>query len=195
VIRQIEELLNNSVPVVRLLGPHGLNGEIKGKILANYVDIFVEGKEYFLYHPRKKSNLRVTLEGFRITGTRMNVKFKNYDRIEWAKKLEGYEIYLSLKDLPPLRDGEYYFFQLFGSKVLDNEGIELGTVEDVIETGNADVLSIRKPSFTVGDPAKDSELLVPMIKEYIISMDLTKKVIIINVPKYTGTTDENEENV
>lgn len=190
-IRQIEKILEHSVPIARLLGPHGLNGEIKAKLLANYPGIFESGKEFFLFHPKKQSNLRCTLDTFRITGERMILKFRNYDHIDWARKLEGFEMYLDLSDLPPLKEGEYYFFQLLGASVFNEQGDRLGVVEDVIETGNADVLSIRKPFSGLGDPPKDTELLVPMVKDYLVSMDLEQKRIAIRTPVYMASK-ENE---
>ena len=192
-IRQIEKILEHSVPIARLLGPHGLNGEIKAKQLANYPWIFESGKEFFLFHPKKQSNLRCTLDTFRITGDRMILKFRNYDHIDWARKLEGYEMYLDLSDLPPLKEGEYYFFQLLGASVFNEQGDRLGVVEDVIETGNADVLSIRKPFSGLGDPPKDTELLVPMVKAYLVSMDLEQKRIGIRTPVYMASKENDTD--
>ena len=74
-----------------------------------------------------------------------------------------------------------------GTRLVDR----LGVVEDVIETGNADVLSIRKPFSGLGDPPKDTELLVPMVKDYLVSMDLEQKRIVIRTPVYMASK-ENE---
>jgi len=123
----------------------------------------------------------------------MILKFKNYDHIDWAKKLEGYEMYLDLSDLPPLKTGEYYFFQLLGASVYDEDGVRLGEVEDVIETGSADVLSIRRPFSGPGDPPKDSELLVPMVKAYLLSMDLDQKRLVIRTPVYMALKEDEPD--
>jgi len=193
VIHQIEKILEHSVPIARLLGPHGLRGEIKATMLANYPGVFETGKEFFLFHLKKRSHLRCTLDAFHRRGDRMILRFRNYDHIDLAKELEGYEVYLDLCDLPLLKAGEYYFFQLLGASVYDEQGQRLGVVEDVIETGSADVLSIRKPFSGPGDPPKDSELLVPMAKDFLVSMDLEQKRLVIRPPVYMAVKDDETD--
>lgn len=181
-IRQIEEVLNRSIPIARITSPHGLTGEVKAKMLANYSEVFIKGKEYFFFHPIKKSNLKCTLEDFKFIGERMIIRLKNIDHIEWAKKMEGFEMHLDLEDLPKLKEGEYYFFQVFNSEVYDDLGNFLGIVDDIIETGSADVLSIRKQDH--------SELLIPVVRDFILTMNLSEKRITVRPPVYWNNEDD-----
>lgn len=63
-----------------------------------------------------------------------------------------------------LQKDEYFIADLIGVKVLDEQEQELGTLEDVIETGANDVYQIR---------LKDGrQLLLPAIKECVLDVDV-----------------------
>jgi 16S rRNA processing protein RimM len=66
-----------------------------------------------------------------------------------------------LADLP---EGEYYRFQLLGLKALDQDGVLLGTVTDLLDTGESQVLVVQR------DAGRD--LLVPLVEDYVTSIDI-----------------------
>lgn len=43
----------------------------------------------------------------------------------------------------PLAEGQFYFCDVIGAKVFDEDGGEIGTVKDVIETGANNVFAIE----------------------------------------------------
>ncbi len=50
--------------------------------------------------------------------------------INQVERYKGCELAVDQETLPPLAEGEYYFFQLKGLKAIDPQGNELGTVAD-----------------------------------------------------------------
>ena len=60
-----------------------------------------------------------------------------------AARLMGAEIAVRREQLPPLPPGEYYWTDLEGLRVVTREGVELGTVARLMETGANDVLVVR----------------------------------------------------
>jgi len=60
-----------------------------------------------------------------------------------AARLMGAEIAVRRDQLPPLPEGDYYWTDLEGLRVVNREGVELGTVERLMETGANDVLVVR----------------------------------------------------
>ncbi|HNR80181.1 MAG TPA: ribosome maturation factor RimM, partial [Mesotoga infera] len=89
------------------------------------------------------------------------------------ERLCGYYIYVERDYLPELVEGEYYFFQVLGCQVWNESGDFVGTVEDIIETGSNDVMVIRRQ-----DGFNVHEELIPLIKDYIVSMDFERKIVI-----------------
>ena len=53
------------------------------------------------------------------------------------------EIAIRRDQLPATAAGEYYWNDLIGLKVITTDGVELGVVKDLMETGANDVLVIR----------------------------------------------------
>ena len=78
--------------------------------------------------------------------------------------------------LPPPPEGMYYGHQLMGIKVVTVEGDEVGTISEIIETGANDVYGVKPTS-----PDKQ-EVMVPALKDVIVSVDLEAGVMIVELP-------------
>ena len=85
-----------------------------------------------------------------------------------SSRLIGCDIGLRREQLPELGKDEYYWNDLIGLQVINQDGIELGRVERLIETGSNDVLVLQG----------DCERLVPYIKGQVVKqIDLDQKLI------------------
>lgn len=86
----------------------------------------------------------------------------------------GAEIAVPRGVLPAAGPGEYYWFQLQGLVVVNRQGIELGTVEHLIETGANDVLVVRACEGSIDD----RERLIPYLPGDVVTrVDLEQGVI------------------
>ena len=83
-----------------------------------------------------------------------------HDR-EVAETLVGKRIAIQSEQLPPAEMGEYYWRDLLGLKVRNLEGIELGIISSMMETGANDVMVVR-------DKESKQERLIPFIQEQVI---------------------------
>ncbi len=99
------------------------------------------------------------------------VRVREIDRIEKVTPLIQSEILAAKDDIPPLEEGEYYWYELVGLKVETKSGRNLGTVQSIIPTGSNDVLQVRK---------QKQEFLIPLIEEVIIKVDLESGMILID---------------
>ncbi len=72
--------------------------------------------------------------------------------------------------LPTLKEDEYYWSDLIGLTVINKEGVELGIVNYLIETGSNDVLVIKS--------SDGKEHAIPYLpKRVILNIDLEKRLI------------------
>lgn len=76
-------------------------------------------------------------------GKGLIAKLEGVDTPEAARLLSGAEIMLSRAELPELDEGDYYWSQLIGLKVVDLEGKLFGKVSSLLETGANDVLVVK----------------------------------------------------
>lgn len=99
----------------------------------------------------------------RTSGQAYAIAFDGIETIEDAQGLRGAELMIEAEKLPPLPEGMYYHFEVVGLEVLDADGVSLGRVESILETGSNDV-------YCVGTGKE--EVLIPAIREYVARVDL-----------------------
>lgn len=88
-----------------------------------------------------------------------------------AAALVGREIAVPRDSLPPLPEGEYYWADLIGLRVINRGGVELGAVEHVTDTGAHGVLVV----------AGDRERLIPFVTgEIVDEVDLAAGTIAVD---------------
>ena len=85
-----------------------------------------------------------------------------------AEKLKGLLIAVPRSSLPKQGEGEYYWSDLIGLAVVNEAGVLLGTVANLLETGANEVLSVQ------GD---GGEILIPFVASAIKRVDLKSKTI------------------
>lgn len=90
-----------------------------------------------------------------------------------AETLRGAEVSILETDAAPLDTDEYYIHQLYGLRVETTEGVELGQVREVLETGANEVLVVARPD--------QPEVLIPMIHAVVQELDLPGKRVVIRV--------------
>ena len=134
---------------------------------------YQEGKEIFLYQPNTKQRMTVTVEHYRSSGQFDFVKVQGINSKEEALEFKGYEIH-ALKDYDIIDKDTYYYVDLVGCKVLDENVQEVGVVKEVEEFPAQLTLRVKREG-------KQPDFLVPFVKAFIKSVDIEKKQIIINV--------------
>ncbi len=90
------------------------------------------------------------------------------DDREQAAELVGKEIAVPRDALPETEDGQYYWMDLVGLRVIHRDGTELGKVRYMLATGANDVMVV----------AGEQERLIPFIRDkVVISVDTAEKII------------------
>lgn len=97
------------------------------------------------------------------------LKLSSVDDLQQAESIVGLEIAARRSDLQSTDEDEYYWVDLIGLGVVDQDGNELGSVRDILETGANDVLIVQSES--------GRELLLPYIDEVVREIDLELGVI------------------
>lgn len=117
------------------------------------------------------------------------LKFEDLDTLPEAEKLKGAALYLSLTELPELEEDQFYFHEVIGYQVIDEEKGELGTVTDFFAMPNQDLMAMD---------FQGQEVLIPVADEIILKTDKTAKKIFVKLPEgllevYTQPTSRHEE--
>ena len=107
------------------------------------------------------------------SGSKVLLKLRGIERIEEAEPLRGSQLHLPLTQLPELEDDQFYFHDVIGFTVIDENLGVLGTVENFYELPQQDMLAMRY---------QGQEVLIPVVDELVSHADQAKKEIYVNLP-------------
>lgn len=117
----------------------------------------------------------IELESWKRHNQDLIIKLKGVDDREVANGLTNCEIAVDSQQLPVLEEGDYYWKDLMGCKVVTTSGYELGKVTDMMETGSNDVLVVRA---NLKDAFGAKERLIPFLDGQVIKkVDLAAQLI------------------
>jgi 16S rRNA processing protein RimM len=150
----------------KIFSVHGVRGEVKVYSFTDPIDNLLDYSSWTL---RRGSEVRqVELASGRLQNKVLVAKLKGLDDREEARLLAGFEICVLRSLLPDLTDGEYYWYQLEGLKVIDQLGQLLGTVHHLLETGANDVMVVKACTGSLDD----RERLLPYTEQCVLAVDL-----------------------
>lgn len=153
----------------RVAGAFGVRGELK---LLSWTE---PRDALFRYQPwtLRSGDTEREVSGVRgrDTGKVVIATFPGVDTRELAEAMNGTEIWVPRDRLPPPAPGEYYWVDLEGLAVETTEGVALGTVSHLFETGANDVMVV----------SGERERLVPFVSgQYVISVDFDARKVVVD---------------
>ncbi len=151
---------------------HGLHGDLKLHLHTDFPEQFKVGYSF------DSSVGRLTIS--RINLKRGTIAFRDYENIDIAKKLTNAKLYASLdetKERCHLNEGEYFWFDLEGCRVVE-DNITLGIVKEVQRLADINYLYIKTDRSLI-DKGFSNSFLIPNIDRYIISTNIEDKIITV----------------
>jgi 16S rRNA processing protein RimM len=166
----------DAVEVGRIMGAWGIQGGIKVKPFAADPQALFSSKRWFLEPPemaRPGASLPPLLrivnarqQGDGVVATAQELPDRNA-----AEAVKGARIFVSRASFPTPDEGEFYWVDLIGLDVFNRDGLRLGAVRSLIETGPHCVLSIQ------GDDPTQAAVLIPFVDAYVDRVDLPARRI------------------
>ena len=160
--------------VGRIVGVHGLRGEVRAQILTQDPHRFRLLKQVFI-GLEDQEPVPWKLEGYRLHKSQVLLKLEGCEDRSTAETLRWHLVQVPLEEALPLDEDEVYEYQILGLAVCTQDGEPLGTVEEIIETGANDVLVLSSPD--------RGEILVPATDEVILKVDLDAGRLVVALPE------------
>lgn len=159
------------ISIGRVVRTQGIRGQVKVILYSGPCYDPPPHKEVWL---RKVDGaaFRIRVEVAKAHKKALILKLEGIDSIDAAEGMVESEVMIRRSSLAALGEGEYYWFQLIGLKVQDENGRSYGFIREIIETGSNDVYVARRG---------DEEFLIPAIEQVVRKIDLEKKVIVIEL--------------
>lgn len=178
----------DAIEVGRVLGAWGIKGWIKVQPFAADPQALFSSRRWFLQAPEVAGPkrpagvasypqlLKITLSkdhGDWVVAQAQDV----LDRSA-AEALQGARVFVSRASFPTADADEYYWVDLIGLSVMNQQGERLGTVSGLIDTGPHSVL--RVASDIADETGETAERLIPFVAAYIVDVDLAGRCITVD---------------
>ncbi|HYN61797.1 MAG TPA: ribosome maturation factor RimM [Rubrivivax sp.] len=173
----------DAIEIARVLDAWGVKGWLRVQPYAKDPQALFSARQWFLRPPEHGPNrpavgnahalptlLRV-IEA-REHGEAVVAQVRDVTDRSQAELLRGARIFVSRGSFPSAALDEYYWVDLIGLQVHNREGLFLGQVQGLIDTGVHSVLRVRAADAAVG-----AETLIPFVAAYIDQVDLAARRI------------------
>ncbi|WP_251546317.1 ribosome maturation factor RimM [Limosilactobacillus caecicola] len=162
----------NYYHVGRIVNTHGIRGEVRVVPITDFIDErFQPGAELVI--EKKGERLPVTVASARPHKGMMLVKFVGMDNINDVEKFRDCLLSVAEDQQEDLAEGEYYYRQIIGLKVVTTDGRELGEIKEIMSPGANDVWVVDRPG--------KQDLLLPVIKDVIKKVDLDQQMVTVEL--------------
>lgn len=148
-----------------IMTTHGIKGDLKVKPLTDF-DRFYKGSKLYILH--NDNYVEVKVKKASIFGNYYLVSFEGLEDINLVEKYHSDDIYVSELDRKnELEENEYYYSDLIGMNVINQNNESRGVVVEIREMPQAEYLVINY---------NNKKVLVPFINEFIVDVN---EVIIV----------------
>ena len=156
----------------KITGTHGIRGTMRVFPTTEDPSRFERLKEIIVEIRGKRETFHIQKVAFHKQFVLLTVK--EITDINVAELYKNGRILIPDAMAIPLGEDEYYNRDLYGLKVVTEEGEELGEITEIFPTGSNDVYVVKKDG-------KVKELLLPAIKDCIKNVDLENGVMTVKL--------------
>ena len=164
-------LLDDYFEIGYILKPHGLKGAVN-------IQLDVDDPEKYKKMESVILKIGDDLVPFLITSLKLNgnkgiLQLQDINTKEQAESIKSSTLFLPLDLLPKLQKGQFYYHEVIGYEIVDENSGKLGIIEDVITGGLQDLISMKY---------KGKEVLIPVNDEIVGHADFNKRLVFVRLP-------------
>ena len=148
----------------RIVNTHGIAGEVKIEVWLDSPEFMKKFKRVYL----GERELRV--ESGRVHKGFLIAKLEGVDDINAAMPLKGKTLHIKREDAR-LPKGAFFIQDIIGAQVVDENGAEVGRLDEVMETPAGNVYVVKG----------EQEHLIPAVPEFVMSTDADAGVITVHL--------------
>ena len=164
----------------RVLAPRGVQGQFRVRPHSGSADVLLGCARWFLRlaptpdqapalagAPRAPI-VALDVERVDVLGDALCAQTPIINSREGAERLQRAAIFIARSDFPSLPDGQNYWVDLIGLRVVNHGGVDFGTVRELLETGPSQVLVVARDD----DPPDAKPRLIPFVDAWVDRVDL-----------------------
>jgi 16S rRNA processing protein RimM len=162
--------VNDLVVMGRVVAPYGVLGWVK---VHPDTEVFDGLFDYATWWLGKESEWReLKVESAKIHNDVLVVKLEGINDRDAALACKSQQIAIPRTSLPTLEDDEFYWSDLIGLNVMNQQQVDFGKITDIFATGANDVIVAKSDS--------GQERLIPYIAQTIIDVNIKTKTMLVD---------------
>lgn len=166
-------LPENLVVMGRIVAPYGVFGWLKVVPDTETIDSLFD---YDTWWVGKDDNWReLDVVEAKIHNDVLVVKLQGIDDRDAAFACKGKQVAVPRDALPEAAENEYYWSDLIGLTVKNQQDVIFGEISDVFETGANDVIVVNSK-----DALEGRERLIPFTSQTILDVNLEAKTMLVD---------------
>ena len=160
------------VAVAKVVKPRGIKGEVACDLLTDFPERF-DGLEDVIAVLDDSTRRELKIEDHWFQQGRLVLKFAGVDSMDDAEPLRNADICVTETQAVELEEGEFFDCQLAGCEVETIQGVEIGTVSELMRTGGTEILVVKG----------EKEYLIPFAEAICVEVDIENKRITVDPPE------------
>ena len=162
------------VAIGKIVGVHGIKGYVKVHCQMESFSVFAPGRSVIVRGSDGRTRVAEIMDA-KPQGRILLLLLKGVMDRNTAEMLPGSDLLVEKSCLPELEPDTYYWAEIVGMSVVSIDGHPVGMVESIIETGSNDVYVVQTPDA--------GEILIPAIASVVLEIDLSRKLMRVNLPE------------
>ncbi|MFK4565550.1 ribosome maturation factor RimM [Enterococcus sp. UD-01] len=161
--------------VGKIVNTQGLKGEVRVISQTDFPELRYKKGAVLTLFQDKKEPVALTIKTHRKHKNFDIVSFEDHPSINDVEKYRDGILKVAKENLTELPEDEFYYHEIIGLTVLDENGQELGKIKEILSPGANDVWVVQRP--------KKKDALLPYIDSVVKSIDLEKGQVLVEIPE------------
>lgn len=157
----------------RIVAPYGVLGWLKILPDTETLDSLFDYPTWWVGKGEQWRELKV--ESLKIHNDVLLAKLAGVNDRDMAFACKGQQVAVPREDLPEPDENEYYWSDLIGLSVKNQQNVDFGKITDVFETGANDVLVVNTDK-----EQGNIERLIPFIDQVVIEVNLEAGTMLVD---------------
>jgi 16S rRNA processing protein RimM len=189
------------IAIATLLRPQGRRGELLAEPLTDLAEVFAKGRTLHMagaaLEPAAGEVTRVLEDCWTPTGRnagRLVLKLSGCESINDAEALAGRRVLIPADEMPKLDADTFFVSDLVGCAFFDGAN-QLGTIVDLEYPVGSDGRRLDDAAqlLVVETPGGDEPVLVPFIRAWLESIDVTARRVTMHLPEGLVSGEDGDD--
>ncbi|MEG2254881.1 MAG: ribosome maturation factor RimM [Vagococcus sp.] len=169
----MSEFLN----VGKIVNTQGIKGEVRVISKTDFSEErYQKGNTLFLFQENKQP-ITLTIKSHRKHKNFDILSFEDHPNINDVEKYRDGILKISKDSVGELEENAFYYHEIIGLEVFDEEGEQLGTIKEILSPGANDV-------WVIGQNKKgEKDILIPYIESVVKQVDVANNRVDVEIPE------------